>query len=79
MTAENERVIGRIIDEAYIKSIHDARLEGIEEGLKLGLEQSFEQGKNKAIEDIARNLKDILDDEDISRRTGLSLERVREL
>lgn len=75
MTPQAEMIITKAIDEAHRKSVYEARLDGIEEGL----EQGLEQGRNNAMEDMARNLKDVLDDEDISRRTGLSLERVREL
>lgn len=71
MTPQAEKIITRAIDEVHRKSVHEARLDGIEEGL--------EQGRNNAMEDMARNLKDVLDDEDISMCTGLSLERVSEL
>lgn len=54
-----------------INVINTARIEGKEEGRREG-------EKNKAVE-IAKNLLDILDDETISIKTGLTLAEVREL
>ena len=70
-----ERIFSQAFYEVHRKSVHEAWLDGIEEGLEKGIEK----GKNDAMEEMARNLKDILDDEEISRRTSLSVERVREL
>jgi len=49
------------------------------EKLAEGIEKGIEKGeKNKAIE-IAKNLLDILDDETISMKTGLTIEEVKRL
>jgi len=52
-------------------AIVKAKKEGKEEGLREG-------EKNKAIE-IAKNLLDVLDDETISQKTGLSIEEIGKL
>ncbi len=75
MTPQAERIITQVVDEVHKKSVHEARLDGIEEGL----EQGLEQGKKDALEDVARNLRDVLDVEEISKCTGLSVEIVKEL
>ena len=67
MSPQAEELITRVIDEVHKKSVNEARLDGKQEGLKEGKEE------------IARNLKDVFDDEEISKRTGISLERVKQL
>ena len=47
----------------------------LEEGIKKGRKE----GREDAIIDIASKLKDVLSDEEISMRTGLSLSKVRKL
>lgn len=79
MSPQAERIFSQAIDEVHRKSVHEARLDGIEEGLEKGIEKGIDKGKNDAMEEMARNLKDVMDDEEISRRTGLSVEKVREL
>ena len=49
--------------------------QGLEQGVKQGLEQGAKQEKIE----IAKNLLDILDDETISFKTGLSIEEVKEI
>ncbi len=64
------------IDEevrVMVKSFYDPKVE------ERGIEKGIEKGeKNKAIE-IAKNLLDILDDETISMKTGLTIEEVKAL
>lgn len=48
-------------------------------GLKKGLEQGLEEGANKKAFEIAKNLLDILDNETISLKTGLSVEIIERL
>ncbi|GAA0746390.1 hypothetical protein [Clostridium oceanicum] len=53
--------------------------ETFEKSRKEGLEIGIEKGeKNKAIE-IAKNLLDVLNDEIISEKTGLTIEEVKKL
>ena len=44
-----------------------------------GIEQGIQQGENRKAVEIAKNLLDILDDEMISLKTGLSLEEIEDL
>ncbi len=68
------------IDEevrVMVKSFYDPKVE--ERGIQKGIEKGIEKGeKNKAIE-IAKNLLDVLDDETISIKTGLTIEEVKRL
>ncbi|WP_346868480.1 Rpn family recombination-promoting nuclease/putative transposase [Clostridium sp. UBA1353] len=67
--------ISKTIKETFEKT----REEGIQKGIEEGIEKGIEKGeKNKAIE-IAKNLLDILDDETISIKTGLTIEEVKRL
>lgn len=54
-----------------VSALNKAKQEGIEEGREEG-------EKNKSIE-IAKNLLDVLDDETIAEKTGLSVEEIKEL
>lgn len=63
MTPQAEKLISQAISEVHRKSVHEARIDGMKEGK----------------EEIAKNLKDLMDDEEISRISGLSLERVKQL
>ena len=50
-----------------------------QKGIQKGIEQGIEQGELKQKFEIARNLLDILDDETISIKTGLSLKEISKL
>ncbi|MBN2783031.1 MAG: hypothetical protein JXQ66_07315, partial [Campylobacterales bacterium] len=56
---------------------------GMEKGLERGMEKGLEKGLEKGIKqrniEIAKNLLDVLDDETISLKTGLTLEDVKSL
>lgn len=59
----------------YIAEMETAKIRGIEQGIKQGIEQ----GENKKAVEITQNLLDILDDEMISLKTGLSVEEIKNL
>ena len=83
MTPKAEEIIVNAIREVNDKVLYEtevkAREEGIKEGIREGKKEGIDEGRIKALEEMARNLKDTFDDDEISQRTGLSLERVREL
>ena len=58
--------------------IHDQR-NAIKKALKQGRQEGVDEGKFAAKLEIARNLLDVLDDEVISRASGLSLAKIAEL
>ncbi len=51
----------------------------LQKGIKIGIEQGIEQGKEEEKVEIAQNLLDVLDDETIALKTGLTIEEVRRL
>jgi len=57
------------------KAKRDGENQGREEGLRLGLEQGIEQGKIE----LVKNLLDVLDDETISLKSGLSVAQIQNL
>ena len=64
-------------------ALNKGRQEGIKQGIKEGKEQGIKEGikegsQKKAIE-IAKNLLDVLDNETISLKTGLSLDEIEKL
>jgi predicted transposase/invertase (TIGR01784 family) len=66
--------------------IHDQRNailkgfnQGVKQGVQQGVKQGVQQGEKQAKLDIARQLLDLLDEETISQRTGLTLEEVQQL
>jgi predicted transposase/invertase (TIGR01784 family) len=53
---------------------------GMEKGIEKGLNQGRQEGRLEATEDLARNMLDSrLPAEQVSKITGLSLERINEL
>lgn len=67
MNPEVEKLISQVIGEVQRKSLFEAKLDAIEEGRKEGKEE------------VAKNLRGVIADEEISRVSGLSLERVKQL
>ncbi len=70
-------------DKGMKKGLQKGLQKGIEQGIKQGIEKGIEQGIQKGIEqgiiDIAQNLLDILDNETIALKTGLSPEFIQNL
>ena len=64
---------------AQIKGIEQGIHQGIQQGIQKGIQQGIEQGENRKAVEIVKNLLDILDDEMISLKTGLSLEEIKNL
>lgn len=64
--------------EGELKSVRDYIAE-METAKIRGIEQGIQQGENRKAVEIAKNLLDILDDEMISLKTGLSLEEIEDL
>ena len=65
---------------AQIKTAErNGRIEGKKEGIKEGMEKGIEKGKIQEKVDIAKKLLDILDDETISIKVGLSIDEIKKL
>jgi len=68
---------------AVIKADEDGFEKGMEKGLEKGMEKGMEKGLEKGMEqksiEIAKNLLDILDDETIAFKTGLSIDLIASL
>ncbi|MGM9977523.1 MAG: hypothetical protein ACI33J_01875, partial [Clostridium sp.] len=56
-----------------------AEKEGLQKGLEQGLEQGFEKGIEQNKIENAKNLFDVLDDETISKKIKLDLDKVKKL
>ena len=70
---EKRRAEGRA--EGRAKGIKEGRAEGIKEGIKQGIKEGKEDEKLE----IAKNLLDVLTDEIIAEKTGLSIDIVKDL
>ncbi|MBQ9160678.1 MAG: hypothetical protein IJ122_05070 [Methanobrevibacter sp.] len=75
MSPQAQETIIQVIREVNTKVLAETKEEGIEEGIEKGIEKGREE---KQLE-IAQNLKETLDDEEISRVTGLTLDRIQNL
>ena len=53
--------------------------EGIEKGMQEGIEKGMQEGKEIIIIEIAKKLLDVLSDEVIAEKLGLSLDKVEKL
>ena len=62
-----------------VSALSYAEEKGIQKGIEQGVKQGLEQGAKQRNIEIAKNLLDILDDETISLKTGLSIEEVKEI
>ncbi|MSR92042.1 hypothetical protein [Inconstantimicrobium porci] len=60
------------------RSLHE-RANMISSAEKRGMEKGIEKGKREEKKEIAMNLLDILDDETIALKTGLSIDEIRKL
>ncbi|GAA0076993.1 hypothetical protein UT300005_13710 [Clostridium sp. CTA-5] len=52
---------------------------GIQEGIEKGKEEGREEGKKEGKIEVAKNLLDVLDDETIALKTGLSIDEIKKL
>ncbi|WP_252225300.1 Rpn family recombination-promoting nuclease/putative transposase [Clostridium sp. ZBS2] len=52
---------------------------GEEKGIKKGIQKGIQEGEYKKAIEVARNLLDVLDDETISLKTGLSIDEIKKL
>jgi predicted transposase/invertase (TIGR01784 family) len=62
--------------EIFIHDQRNAVIKALNQGLEQGLAQGLEQGKMEAKLEMARKLLDLLDNDAISRATGLSLQEI---
>ena len=67
MTPQAQTLVNKVVTEVNDKILYETREEGME------------KGKDEAAVEIAKNLKDVLSDEDIAIRTNLPLDVVRKL
>ena len=75
LTPETKELINNAISEVGRKYRYLEKQELIEEGMKKGMKK----GKKEEKEEIAKNLKDILPDEEIAKYTGLDLKTVQKI
>ena len=83
MTPQAESLVNKTVTEINDKILYQTREEGIQEGIKKGIkkgiEKSIEKGREEGIFEVASNLKGFISDEEIAKRTGLSLFEVHKL
>ncbi|MPQ45314.1 Rpn family recombination-promoting nuclease/putative transposase, partial [Clostridium tarantellae] len=60
-------------------ALNKAKREGKEEGLKEGKEKGIKEGEKIKSLEIAKNLLDVLDDETIALKTGLTVDEINQL
>lgn len=65
--------------EIYIHDQRNAITKAVRQGLEQGLEQGRAKGIREGIVEIAKRLLDVLDEETISQKTGLSIEEIQRL
>jgi predicted transposase/invertase (TIGR01784 family) len=80
---DNKNAMTYLEEESIKKGLEKGLKQGLEQGLEQGIEKGLEKGlekgkKEKAIE-IAMNLLDVLDNETIAMKTGLSIDDLEKL
>jgi flagellar biosynthesis/type III secretory pathway protein FliH len=76
---EREKALQEGILKGIEKGIENGIEKGMEKGMQEGMEKGMEKGKHQQALGIAANLLDLLDDQTIAQKTGLSLEQVEQL
>ncbi len=61
------------------KAIQDLMADSRKEGMEEGIEKGIEKGIEIALIETTQNLLDVLSDEVIAEKTGLSLEKVKKI
>ncbi len=79
MSPQAQQTITEVINEVNKKSLYKERLSGIDKGIEISKKEGKLEGKKEGIEEVARNLKGIMSDEEISKHTGLTVNRIKEL
>ena len=79
MTPQAESAVNKAVTEINDKILYQTREEGIKEGIIKGREEGIEKGIEEGILKVASNLKGFISDEEIAKRTGLSLSEVQKL
>jgi predicted transposase/invertase (TIGR01784 family) len=74
-----EQIEDMEMQEMFIHDQRNAIKKALNQGRQEGLEEGVEQGKVAARIEIARKLLDVLDDDAISRASGLSLQEIAQL
>ena len=67
------------VEEGLAKGLEQGLKQGIEQGIEQGLQRGLERGEKKKSIEIAKNLLDILDDETIALKTGLTVEEIKNI
>jgi predicted transposase/invertase (TIGR01784 family) len=65
--------------EMVIEDQRNLIVRGLQEGLEKGRQEGLEEGKRTKALEIAQQLLDVLDDETISQKTGLTIEDIQQL
>ncbi|MCI5159108.1 MAG: hypothetical protein D3906_11875 [Candidatus Electrothrix sp. AUS1_2] len=80
--AYEKYLVNRASEKDMIESAYDEGIEkGVQQGIEKGVQQGIEQGEKRKAVRIALNLikKGVLDDQDISEITELSVEEINDL
>ncbi|WP_407423626.1 hypothetical protein [Methanobrevibacter sp.] len=75
MTPEAESLFKQVISEVHQKELLETREEALSEGRNEGINE----GRNEAMKEIAKEFKDLVDIEILSKKTGLSVEQIEKL
>lgn len=62
-----------------VSALNKAKREGIQEGIQKGIQKGIQEGIQKGIRQMALALLDVLDDETIASKTGLTVQEVQSL
>lgn len=83
MVANNMFILTEFREKAEKEGLQMGLKQGLEQGVKQGIEQGVKQGIKQGIEknkiENAKNLFDVLDDETISKKIKIDLDKVKKL
>ena len=75
MTPQAENLFKQVIDEVHQKELIETR----EDALVEGRNEGRNEGRLEAMKEIAKEFRDLIDIETLSKKTGLSIEEIQNL
>ena len=79
MKPETEALFRQVFEEVNRKWEHLEKEEARKEGRKEGIKEGIKEGRKQGIKEVAKNLKKVHTDLEISNLTGLSISEVKKL
>ena len=79
MSPHAESIIKQAINEVNWKVLAETEEKGIEKGMKEGMKEGMKKGKKDTMKSVAKQFKNQIDIQELSKFTGISIEEIEKL